>query len=85
MAANQFYDLFVHDVCVCVSPATEWVQQYTQSFIETEKLQQIVDSFMEDYDKRKEEVRILLVFLRHRSPHQIHVMLTCVCFLFFSS
>ncbi|XP_042361534.1 ribosomal RNA-processing protein 7 homolog A [Plectropomus leopardus] len=33
----------------------KWIQQYTDSFIHPDKLQQIVDSFMEDYDKRKEE------------------------------
>ncbi|CAK6960402.1 ribosomal RNA-processing protein 7 homolog A [Scomber scombrus] len=33
----------------------KWIQQYTQSFTESDKLQKIVDSFMEDYDKRKEE------------------------------
>lgn len=36
----------------------EWIQQYTESFIQPEKLQQIVDSFMEDYDKRKRQVRV---------------------------
>lgn len=44
-------------------PMTEWIQQYTESFIHPDKLQQIVDSFMQDYDKRKEEVgtdRLLL-------------------------
>lgn len=45
----------------------EWIQQYTSSFIQTDKLQQIVDSFMEDYDKRKEEVRILQLFLQHHT------------------
>ncbi|XP_071330511.1 ribosomal RNA-processing protein 7 homolog A [Trachinotus anak] len=33
----------------------KWIQQYTESFIQSDKLQQIVDSFMKDYDKRKEE------------------------------
>ncbi|XP_040918924.1 ribosomal RNA-processing protein 7 homolog A [Toxotes jaculatrix] len=33
----------------------KWIQQYTESFIQPDKLQQIVNSFMEDYDKRKEE------------------------------
>ncbi|XP_023287371.1 ribosomal RNA-processing protein 7 homolog A [Seriola lalandi dorsalis] len=33
----------------------KWIQQYTDSFIQPDKLQQIVNSFMEDYDKRKEE------------------------------
>ncbi|XP_051244955.1 ribosomal RNA-processing protein 7 homolog A [Dicentrarchus labrax] len=33
----------------------KWIQQYRQSFINPDKLQQIVDSFMTDYDKRKEE------------------------------
>lgn len=46
----------------------EWIQKYTESFIQTDKLQQIVDSFMGDYDKQKEEVRILLLFLQHRLP-----------------
>ncbi|XP_029294008.1 ribosomal RNA-processing protein 7 homolog A [Cottoperca gobio] len=35
--------------------AQKWIQQYTESFIHPDKLQQIVDSFMEGYDKRKEE------------------------------
>ncbi|XP_034046864.1 ribosomal RNA-processing protein 7 homolog A [Thalassophryne amazonica] len=33
----------------------KWIQQYKRSFIQPEKLQQLVDSFMNDYDKRKEE------------------------------
>ncbi|XP_045928852.1 ribosomal RNA-processing protein 7 homolog A [Micropterus dolomieu] len=33
----------------------KWIQQYTECFIQPDKLQQIVDSFMVDYDKRKEE------------------------------
>ncbi|XP_068193594.1 ribosomal RNA-processing protein 7 homolog A [Antennarius striatus] len=33
----------------------KWMQEYTKSFIEPYKLQEIVDSFIEDYDKRKEE------------------------------
>lgn len=33
----------------------KWIQQYTESFIHPEKLQEIVDSFMLNYDKRKEE------------------------------
>ncbi|XP_008282751.1 ribosomal RNA-processing protein 7 homolog A [Stegastes partitus] len=33
----------------------KWIHQYTESFIHPEKLQQIVDSFMENYDKRKEQ------------------------------
>uniref|UniRef100_UPI0037E86565 ribosomal RNA-processing protein 7 homolog A n=1 Tax=Semicossyphus pulcher TaxID=241346 RepID=UPI0037E86565 len=33
----------------------KWIKQYTDSFIQPDKLQQIVDSFMDDYDKRKEE------------------------------
>ncbi|XP_037545414.1 ribosomal RNA-processing protein 7 homolog A [Nematolebias whitei] len=33
----------------------KWIQQYSRSFIHTEELQQTVDSFMQDYDKRKEE------------------------------
>ncbi|XP_069005583.1 ribosomal RNA-processing protein 7 homolog A [Embiotoca jacksoni] len=32
----------------------KWIQQYTKSFVHVDKLQRIVDSFMEDYDKRKE-------------------------------
>ncbi|XP_031726721.1 ribosomal RNA-processing protein 7 homolog A [Anarrhichthys ocellatus] len=35
--------------------AQKWIQQYAESFSHPEKLQQIVDSFMEGYDKRKEE------------------------------
>ncbi|KAG7216213.1 hypothetical protein INR49_029062 [Caranx melampygus] len=33
----------------------KWIQQYTDSFVQPDKLQQIVDSFMANYDKRKEE------------------------------
>ncbi|KAF7220694.1 ribosomal RNA-processing protein 7 homolog A [Nothobranchius furzeri] len=33
----------------------KWIQQYSQSFIPPDKLQQSVDAFMQDYDKRKEE------------------------------
>lgn len=39
------------------SRTTEWIHKYKASFIETKKLQELVDSFMVDYDKRKEEVR----------------------------
>lgn len=46
----------------------EWIQKYAESFIHPDKLQQIVDSFMGDYDKRKEEVRILPLFPQHRLP-----------------
>lgn len=33
----------------------KWIQQYKDSFIQPDRLQNIVDSFMEDYDKRKEQ------------------------------
>ncbi|XP_012735090.2 ribosomal RNA-processing protein 7 homolog A [Fundulus heteroclitus] len=33
----------------------KWIQQYSKSFIRPDKLQLTVDSFMQDYDKRKEE------------------------------
>ncbi|XP_054464087.1 ribosomal RNA-processing protein 7 homolog A [Anoplopoma fimbria] len=33
----------------------KWIHQYTDSFILPDKLQQIVDSFMDGYDTRKEE------------------------------
>uniref|UniRef100_A0A3B3U698 Ribosomal RNA processing 7 homolog A n=1 Tax=Poecilia latipinna TaxID=48699 RepID=A0A3B3U698_9TELE len=33
----------------------KWIQQYTKSIIHPDKLQQTVDSFMQDYDKRQEE------------------------------
>lgn len=33
----------------------KWTQQYSDSFIHPDKLQELVDSFMEGYDKRKEE------------------------------
>lgn len=46
----------------------EWIQQYTESFIQPDKLQKIVDSFMENYDKRKEEVRMLQLFFQDH-PH----------------
>ncbi|KAG8006418.1 Ribosomal RNA-processing protein 7-like protein A [Nibea albiflora] len=34
----------------------KWIHQYKGSFIQPDKLQQMVDSFMEEYDKRKEEI-----------------------------
>ncbi|TNM97510.1 ribosomal RNA-processing protein 7 homolog A [Takifugu rubripes] len=33
----------------------KWIHKYTESFIQPENLQEIVDSFMKEYDKRKEE------------------------------
>ncbi|CAJ1075793.1 ribosomal RNA-processing protein 7 homolog A [Xyrichtys novacula] len=33
----------------------KWIQEYKESFIQPDNLQEIVDSFMQDYDKRKEE------------------------------
>ncbi|XP_041851491.1 ribosomal RNA-processing protein 7 homolog A [Melanotaenia boesemani] len=46
-------------VCTEQRPVTtgvqKWIQQYTESFIHPEKLQEIVDSFMQNYDKFKEE------------------------------
>ncbi|XP_030649671.1 ribosomal RNA-processing protein 7 homolog A [Chanos chanos] len=33
----------------------KWIHQYTHSFIPPDQLQEAVDSFMNDYDKRKEE------------------------------
>ncbi|KAK2894159.1 hypothetical protein Q8A73_016643 [Channa argus] len=33
----------------------KWIKQYTESLIQVDKLQKIVDSFMEEYDKKKEE------------------------------
>nr|XP_019961633.1 PREDICTED: ribosomal RNA-processing protein 7 homolog A [Paralichthys olivaceus] len=33
----------------------KWIHQYSETFIKPDKLQQIVDSFMEGYDKRKKE------------------------------
>lgn len=44
-------------------PMTEWIQQYAKSFVHPDKLQQTVDSFMQDYDKRKEEVKTAQLFL----------------------
>lgn len=35
----------------------EWIHKYTESFIQPETLQERVDAFMQEYDKRKEEVR----------------------------
>ncbi len=57
---HSFYMLHFH--------MPEWIQQYSEFFIQPDKLQEIVDSFMEDYDKRKEEVRVLqpvLLLLLH--------------------
>lgn len=42
----------------------EWIHQYRDSFIQPDKLQEIVDLFMTDYDKRKEEVRTRQLFLQ---------------------
>uniref|UniRef100_H3CZT6 Ribosomal RNA processing 7 homolog A n=2 Tax=Tetraodon nigroviridis TaxID=99883 RepID=H3CZT6_TETNG len=33
----------------------KWIQKYTESFIQPETLQEKVDTFMREYDKRKEE------------------------------
>uniref|UniRef100_A0AAY4D3C6 RRM domain-containing protein n=1 Tax=Denticeps clupeoides TaxID=299321 RepID=A0AAY4D3C6_9TELE len=33
----------------------KWIQQYTEMLVPTEKLQKAVDSFMNEYDKRKEK------------------------------
>lgn len=33
----------------------KWIQQYKDTFIQPDQLQKIVNSFMEDYDKRKEK------------------------------
>ncbi|KAM9346516.1 ribosomal RNA-processing protein 7 homolog A [Symphorus nematophorus] len=33
----------------------KWIQNYTESFVQPDKLQQIVDSFIQDYDQQKEE------------------------------
>lgn len=52
---------------VCFLSA-EWVQQYTESFVQPDRMQKIVDSFMEDYDKRKEEVRIQQLLLHDEPP-----------------
>lgn len=62
---------------MCHLPLAEWIQQYRESFIPTDKLQQIVDSFMQDYDKRKEEVRILVSSM---SQPLISIHLTSTCF-----
>lgn len=35
---------------------TEWIHDYSQSFVQPDTLQQAVDNFMNDYDRRKEEV-----------------------------
>ncbi|KAI4822315.1 hypothetical protein KUCAC02_007869 [Chaenocephalus aceratus] len=45
--------------CLVKTGTQKWIQQYTESFIRTDNLQKIVDSFMEGYDKRKKEVRNL--------------------------
>lgn len=60
----------------------EWIQQYTESFIQPDKLQQIVDSFMEDYDKRKEQVRFLQLVLQHHPTHLVCATLTWVVVFF---
>ncbi|XP_034066115.1 ribosomal RNA-processing protein 7 homolog A [Gymnodraco acuticeps] len=41
--------------CRVKTGTQKWIQQYTESFIRTDNLQKIVDSFMEGYDKRKKE------------------------------
>ncbi|MEQ2217709.1 hypothetical protein XENOCAPTIV_020129 [Xenoophorus captivus] len=52
---NMKQMVHVTHACLVFLPATEWIQQYTKSFIHPDKLQLTVDSFMQDYDKRKEE------------------------------
>lgn len=54
----------LHYTYVLYFLTAEWIQQYTSTFIHPEKLQEIVDSFMKDYDKRKEEVSVLPLFLQ---------------------
>uniref|UniRef100_A0A673W7J7 Ribosomal RNA processing 7 homolog A n=1 Tax=Salmo trutta TaxID=8032 RepID=A0A673W7J7_SALTR len=52
-----------HDVPLVVSTEQrpvwtglqKWIHQYKQSFAQPDKLQEAVDTFMQDYDKRKEE------------------------------
>ncbi|XP_064842477.1 ribosomal RNA-processing protein 7 homolog A-like isoform X1 [Oncorhynchus masou masou] len=54
-----------HDVPLVVSTEQrpvwtglqKWIHQYKQSFAQPDKLQEAVDTFMQDYDKRKEEVK----------------------------
>merc|ERR1712131_21150 len=38
-----------------ITGVNRWIQKYRDSFIQSDKLQEAVDSFMQDYDKRKEE------------------------------
>ena len=38
-----------------VSLSLEWIHQYKQSFAQPDKLQEAVDTFMQDYDTRKEQ------------------------------
>lgn len=59
----------------------EWIQTYTESFIQPDKLQEIVDSFMEGHDKRKEEVRILQRFLQRQLARLVCVASIWLCFL----
>lgn len=58
----------------------EWIQKYTESFIQPDKLQQIVDTFMADYDKRKDEVRIQLFVPRGHLPICSPCGVRCNCF-----
>ncbi|KAK1877172.1 Ribosomal RNA-processing protein 7 like A [Dissostichus eleginoides] len=53
-----------HNVPLLVCTEEQWIQQYTESFIHTDNLQKIVDSFMEGYDKRKKE---------HRNTQKEHI------------
>lgn len=51
---------------------SEWIHKYKESFIQPENLQQIVDSFMKEYDKQKEEVRPLLTVFIITSSYSVY-------------
>ncbi|KAJ4920683.1 hypothetical protein JOQ06_016396 [Pogonophryne albipinna] len=68
--------------CRVKTGTQKWIQQYTESFIRTDNLQKIVDSFMEGYDKRKKETVIrknkrkeLMNFYtwQHRNTQKEHI------------
>lgn len=53
---NTVFDMPLTSLAFIYLPL-EWIHQYKQSFAQPDKLQEAVDTFMQDYDKRKEEVR----------------------------
>lgn len=47
-----------------MSGSVEWIKQYKDSFVHPETLQNVVDEFMKNFDKMKEEVSAILLHMR---------------------